>query len=359
MAERRQSSEEQGPDDGRGWTLGLVPSPEHCEQIASRIKDGLPETLRERSGFGGEWIVRIESDPLTGANVDIDDMLDAVAERKERAGWDVAIALSDLPIREGGTTIVAEGCSGRAVAVLSVPALGVIRIDTRVTDLVVELVRNLRERRETGEAPETDIRLTAPRVMGTLGLLAGMVYANRPWSLFPSFKTAVATAFATGGYGLIFTTLWEIGNTYGYGRLVALMIAAMTILVTWIILSHRLWETSRADVTQYQRSLYNATTVATIAVGVVFAYVIIFALLLLAAFIYIPQSMLESTIGEPALPMSYVRIAWVTSSVATIAGAIGASLENTEAVRKATFGWRQIYRWREYSDEVNGDSDSG
>jgi len=201
------------------------------------------------------------------------------------------------------------------------------------------------------EDEERNLRYTAPPLKGHIYLLTGMVYANRPWRLFPSFKTTVATAFATGGYGLIFTTLWEIGNAYGYGRLITLMIVAMSFLVGWIILSHRLWEPKDRDISGYLRSLYNAATLLTIATGVVFYYAVIFVLLLVAAIIYIPTGMLETTIGQEVTPINYVRIAWVTSSVATIAGAIGAGLEDSEAVQNATFGWRQSNRWRQHQQE--------
>jgi len=345
-----------GHGNTSGLTLGLVPSPVYSETIVKRITCELPDVLRRQSGWEGTWDLATEPDPLTGANVDIGKMLAAVISHKDRSRWDVAVALTDLPIREHGVTIIAEGQSGRKAAVLSVPALGVVQIDKRVMESIAHLVCEMGAEGGASDSDAIDIRWTAPRAFGTVGLLAGMVYANRPWSLFPSFKTTVATAFATGGYGLIFTTLWEIGNIYGYGRLVTLMVVAMTILVSWIIIAHQLWETNRTDVSQYQRSLYNATTVATIAVGVVFAYVLIFVLLLLAAVVYIPTSMLESTIDAPVMPMSYVRIAWVTASVATIAGAIGAGLEDSEAVRNATFGWRQINRWREYSRKTGDDS---
>jgi hypothetical protein len=199
-----------------------------------------------------------------------------------------------------------------------------------------------------------DLRYTSPPFRGHLRLLSGMVYANRPWLLFPSFKTAVATAFATGGYGLIFTTLWEIGNVYGYTRLVVLMFASMIILAVWIIGSHGLWERRREGVTTYVRRLYNTTTVLTIAAGVVFSYVVIFSLLLIAAVIYIPTTMLESTLGHPVSFINYLKIAWVTASVATIAGAVGAGLEDSDEVRNATFGWRQSNRWKQYQkDEEN------
>lgn len=351
MREREENTRQPEADH----VLGLVPSPDHCERIASRIKDTLPDRLKRAVPTGGPWKVSIESDPLTGSNVDIADILRSVEERRQKAGWDYAIALTDLPIRENGTTILAERASGQSVAILSVPALGVFQVDRKATRHLVRLTAQLAEEREKGDRPDdvsrTDVQIVRPRLFSTVKLLAGMVYANRPWSLFPSFRTTVATAFATGGYGLIFSTLWEIGNVYGYARLTTLMVVAMTILVSWIVIAHDLWERHREGVTQYERALYNATTVTTIAVGVVFAYSIIFVLLLFAAVVYIPASMLESKIGMAVTPMSYVRIAWVTSSVATIAGAIGAGLEKTEAVRNATFGWRQIARWKAHDQE--------
>jgi hypothetical protein len=128
----------------------------------------------------------------------------------------------------------------------------------------------------------------------------------------------------------------------------------MIILAVWIIGSHGLWERRREGVTTYVRRLYNTTTVLTIAAGVVFSYVVIFSLLLIAAGIYIPTTMLESTLGHPVSFINYLKIAWVTASVATIAGAVGAGLEDSDEVRNATFGWRQSNRWKQYQkDEEN------
>lgn len=342
----------------RTLTLGLVPSPDHCEKIASRIKDDLPDALRQKTDLDVDWSIEVETDPLTGANVHIEKMLDEINNRKDRQEWDYAIALIDLPVRKDGDSIISEGCSGNRVAVVSVPALGVIQLGSRISDHLAHLINVMNEGEEEERESRVDIIVKMHHSLGPLRLVSGMVYANRPWTLFPSFKTTVATAFATGGYGLIFTTLWEIGNLYGYVRLVGLMIAAMVILVSWIILAHNLWEAPRSDTTEYQRSLYNMTTVATIASGVVFSYAIIFVMLLAAAFVYIPSAMLESTIKMPVTFASYVRIAWITSSVATIAGAIGAGLEDSAAVRNATFGWRQLHRWEEYNKQNGDDSDS-
>jgi hypothetical protein len=349
------------------------------ERLARDIAKTLPDSLREEISDEVVWSVEVVSDPLTGSNVAVDDILDEIGEKKGAYGWDYAIALTDLPIRSEKRIIIARTGRDLDLGVISVPPLGAIRIHPRTRDMILELMDDLcsetlsedtpaRFMRSSharrgfdgdGENNASNLRYTAPPVWGNVKLLAGMVYANRPWRLFPSFKTTVATAFATGGYGLIFTTLWEIGNVYGYARLVTLMVTAMTILVVWIILSHNLWERPRDGIGRYLQALYNTSTVLTIASGVVFYYIAIFLLLLLAATIYIPAGMLQSTIGQDVTPINYVRIAWVTSSVATIAGAIGAGLEDTDAVRNATFGWRQSLRWQEHQQEIGNRDEDG
>src|SRR5690606_36576334 len=92
-------------------------------------------------------------------------------------------------------------------------------------------------------------------------------------------------------------------------------------------------------------------TLLTIATGVVFYYAVIFVLLLVAAIIYITTGMLDTTIGQEVTPIDYVRSAWVTSSCATIAGAIGAGTGCSGAGQNATFGWRQSNRWRQHQQE--------
>ncbi|CAN5664329.1 MAG: hypothetical protein M3494_18120 [Actinomycetota bacterium] len=79
-------------------------------------------------------------------------------------------------------------------------------------------------------------------VRSHLRLLAGMVLANRPWKIFPSFKGVLAAAFATGAYVLVTPTIWQFGDTFGWPRLSALMVISIAAMVVWLIVSHGLWE---------------------------------------------------------------------------------------------------------------------
>jgi hypothetical protein len=57
--------------------------------------------------------------------------------------------------------------------------------------------------RTTPTDDDVDVRFVSPTVRGHLRLLAGMVLANRPWKILPSFKSTVAAAFATAAYALV------------------------------------------------------------------------------------------------------------------------------------------------------------
>lgn len=73
--------------------------------------------------------------------------------------------------------------------------------------------------------------------------------ANSPWRLFLSFRTVIAASFATGAYALIFPTIWQLGDTFGWPHLVGLTVAAIVALILWMIVGHDLWErpTHEAD----------------------------------------------------------------------------------------------------------------
>lgn len=368
--EHASESEQTHQDQRRTVTLGLVPSPEHCERVAERIRDSLSELLNKYVNNDVDWKIAITPDPLSGSNVHASDLFSEVHHRLQKQEWDYAICLTDIPMRRDGQIVVADVDKDRNIGLISVSTLGVWTVSARVSSLIVHIMCNMHDASsETNDQtsnddvdlpnlsrhvveqiatadPEfgIDVRYLAPPRIGYIRLLMGMVYANRPWSLFPGFKTTIAAAFATGGYGLIFSTLWEMGDAYGLDRLIFLSFASTTMLVLWIILAHQLWEPTSAVPSPYLAALYNSTTILTIATAVVFAYVVVFLLLLFAAGVFIPTGMLEDTLQREVTPLDYVNIAWVTSSVATIGGAIGAGVEDSETVQNATFGWRQIRR---------------
>jgi hypothetical protein len=74
------------------------------------------------------------------------------------------------------------------------------------------------------------------------------------------------------------------------------------------------------------------------------AYAILFALIFVAAWVFVPGAYFQSILKHPVGLGEYLSLAWLATSLATVAGALGASLEDEERVRAASYGYRQRRR---------------
>jgi hypothetical protein len=86
--------------------------------------------------------------------------------------------------------------------------------------------------------------------------------------------------------------------------------------------------------------LFNLATSATVLTGVLALYAALLALSLLAALLLVVPHLLAHTLGHPVALRDYLEVAWLTSSLATVGGALGAGLESDEAVRRAAYTYR-------------------
>ena len=354
-------------------TLGLIPAPDIPEKIAADLASELPELLGRRVDGGVSWEVPVEVDPLTGTDREAPEILDACRERRQREGWDLAISLTDLPVYRQDTLVAADVSAQRGVAGLSLPALGAMRLRPRALELTLLLAGELYERtkehrpeqsparssQSTGsvgffrrvdppdedmKAIDVDARFAAPGVLGHLQVWSGMVLANRPWKMLPAFKGAIAAAFATGAYVLAISSMWLLADAVGFWRLLLLMVTAIVAMVVWIIIAHHLWERPEDRERREWAKLYNGVSVLTISAAVLLAYAILFLLLFVAAWIFVPGGYLQSTLKHPVGFGEYLTLSWLGASLATVAGALGASLEDEERVRAASYGYRQRRR---------------
>jgi hypothetical protein len=105
-----------------------------------------------------------------------------------------------------------------------------------------------------------------------------------------------------------------------------------------------------------QAVLYNAATALTLSVTVLFSYAVLFVLVLVAAVIFLDSGFLQSMLQHPVGLVDYARLAWMATSLATVAGALGSGLEDEETVREATYGYRQ--QRRNAPDDPEGGSDT-
>jgi hypothetical protein len=357
-------------------TLGLIAAPDIPQKIARELASELPDLLAKHVDGGVSWEVPVVVDPLTGTDQKAPEILDACRERRLGEGWDLALCLTDLPVYRSGTLVAADVSAKRGVAGLSLPALGALRLRQRARGLILRLAHELYDRtkeqgaddspalgsKATGsvgsfrrvdtpdedmKAIDVDVRFVAPGVLGHLRLWSGMVLANRPWKMLPAFKGAIAAAFATGAYVLAINSFWLLADAMGLWRLLTLMVVAMVAMVVWIIVAHHLWERPSDPEVRKWAPLYNGVSVLSISAAVLLAYAILFLLLFVAAWVFVPGDYFQSTLKHPVGVGEFLTLSWLGASLATVAGALGASLEDEERVRKASYGYRQRRRQEE------------
>ena len=330
-------------------------------EIANVLAEELPELLGERVDKGVVWEVMTAEEAPRGQ--DGAELLDAARKRMLNEDWDVAICLTDLPLQAHGRPVVIDASTADGVGVVSLPGLGQAQPRHRAREAVVALVGHLIEPGDRpGAARETatesaralptgspapapgqagpGVRLLSPRARGNLRLLIGMVRANRPWRLFLGLPRALSATVAAAAIAMVNVTGWQLGDTFGIGRLCLLIVGVLTVMVSWLILAHGLWERSPAVASGDQVRLFNAVTVLRLAFGGLCLFVVVFAAGLLAAELFIDGDFLGAKLGHSVGLADYVRLAWVVASAGVLGGAIGSAWEGHQAVRDAAYGRR-------------------
>lgn len=361
------------------FVLGLVTDPDLPTAIGTKLTEGLTEWLGERTGRS--WRVELVADPITAGEADSARILEAVTGYLRQRDWAYAICVTDLPMLLRDRPLLAEVNTGNGAAMVSLPALGglstrhglrlllrrllgeLLGTDVpvnRVSSRLLPVRRSSTERTDSTASPQVDVRYTVAPVRGWSRLIAGMVRANRPWRLIFGLSSALAAALATSAFGLSSSTIWQIGDLLEPSRRILAAVASVVLLVFWLIAAHRLWERGKHREPGFRRlaALYNASTVATLFIGVAVLYVGLFLVNLGIAAFLVPTSLLTSNLGHPVDFASYLNLAWGFTTMGVIAGAMGSSLESDSAVRQAAYGYREERRRREYRQEGSGQEES-
>lgn len=346
----------------------LLSDPDLPTELAQRLAGELPGALTRRVADGVSWVVEVRPNPLAGhEQLDVTHMVDAVGDVMPDGGWDIGVCVTDLPRRTGTEPVAAEVSAPDGLALVSVPALGGLRLPGRLREAVVRLVAELHGRPPAGDqepsAPRRWRRLVAqpgtrfvmPGARGRLRLLAGMVRANRPWRLFLGLSKALAGVVATAAIVLLNSTSWKLGATLPLWKLTLFGILAVAALVAWLVVEHDLWERPAGRQERDQATLYNAATVLTLTLGVLCAAVALYLTLLAVSVFVLERPVVEQLIQQPIDAADRARMAWFMATTAILGGALGSGLEHDSVVRRAAYGERQ--RQRRHQTAAASDSD--
>jgi hypothetical protein len=341
--------------------VGLRAEPQ-LRDLAERIADDLAAGLARR--FPDiEWRVELGEGAAKDPHARIVELVRGARDELLDRGWDLIICLTDIPLLSEGRPLTAHASATDGVALISVPALGAIDVEDRVREAALDLIEGLvgeddeddEDRRErvrkrleelaspigSAQVREDDtIRFSNAVIRGNLRLLVGMVRANHPWRVAVKLSRAVIAALGTAAYVLASTGFWTLAHHMTWPRLLGLTLAALVITSTALIVAHGLWEHSSTPHTRERVVLFNTVTTLTIAIGVATLYVALLAFSVIVAFSLIPPAAVQDQIGPAPATTDYLHLAWLGTSLATLAGALGSLVESDLAVREAAYGYR-------------------
>ncbi|MFJ8129809.1 hypothetical protein [Streptomyces hydrogenans] len=351
----------------------LLADPDAPTEIAQRMARTLPDRLAERSGGGRRFDVEVVSEPFTAGTEDLSTVTRRIMDRGSEGNGGVVVALTDLPLHSHGRKLVVDLSHEHGWALLSLPALGGLRLQTRARQAVEEAVLSLVGPRVTGaegppgsrpprgpfsgrlapvrpgrigEEETADLRYVVSGPRGYLRVLFGMVRANRPWRLVPGLSKALAAALATGAVATVNSTVWTLATSLSTPRLVIAMVGSVALMIGWLIVDANLWHRT-GEVSPEARkraALYNVSTVMTVGIGVVVCYAGLVVVNLVWALFILNDRSFASTTRTPLHAPEYWTLSWFVASVATVGGALGSGLESDEAIRAAAYSKREQER---------------
>jgi hypothetical protein len=357
--------------------LGLVAPSGTPRELADQIAAELPGELGSRLG-DMNWQVRVQGAERADTTPSTEALKQAVWRRMQDEGWDLAVGLTDLPLRANRRPVTAHASATYRVGLLSVPALGARSVPRRAMQAVLNLVEGLlgeevgggsdagdagrahrmRQRLDELRSPlgrnradeDGTIAFVGATLRGNLRLLVGMVRANQPARVIARLSSALAVSLGTAAYAMSSSSIWTLSDGMAWPRLALLGAAAIITLCVVLVLAHGLWERASGPDDRQAVVLFNLTTSATLGLAVLTLYASLLALSVAGGAGLIPPAVYHGSVGHTPAVADYLKLGWLAATIATAASALGSLVESDESVREAAY--------RHHSDaRTEGDQD--
>jgi hypothetical protein len=332
--------------------VGLVISGGVTTATSETVADHVRQVMNERVP-DVRWDVQVLIERVVQPPADGLDLVEAVRRMVLDRDWDVAVCVTDLPLHRGRRPVVAHTSPIHGVGIISLPALGPTGRTHRLGELAVTVLEHLfgadndneadsaalgqRAEQAATDVDEQGAGFTARVITGNVRLLSGMVRANQPWRLTLRLSRALTAAAAAGVFALITPDLWRMADTFGTLRLAGVGIGSVVAITAAIMIGAQLWERPVSRRSREQVMLFNIATTTTVVIGVAAFYATVFALACAAAAVLVVPAGLSDALGHRVAWPDYLELAWLTCSLATLAGALGAGLEDDDVIRHAAY----------------------
>src|SRR5258705_5736851 len=122
--------------------VGVVADPGVARAAAEELMRSLPAALAERFP-DVEWRVELAETELATPSADARELIERVWQLMLQEDWDLAIAITNLPLRAGRRPVTAHASATHGVGLVSLPALGVVGVERRLRTAVLHLIDGL------------------------------------------------------------------------------------------------------------------------------------------------------------------------------------------------------------------------
>ncbi|MBP2367880.1 hypothetical protein [Pseudonocardia parietis] len=370
MTEIAEPTELEPGSQSREVVVGVLADPDLPTAVADRLEGSLGAKLPEQlAHVPVRWRIEVARDAFE-MHSGYERLLDRARERVHTSDWNLAVCLTDAPLRDAHGVVLAEIGGDDSTAVVSLPAIGGVDVVRRTRRLVAILVEHLaagvlavdgtrselrgdrRLRRARAlhvvNPSETDIgsKIVLGYRLGLARLLLGMTRANRPWRLAWGLSAALGGSLAGSAFGVLYSSIWMLADSLSEWRIVLVCVGAIAIYVLWLITSHGLWQT---PITSTRRDdvptiLRNLSTLLTVTLGALVFFTVLFAGVLVACLLVITPDYLATNLGHPSGFGDYLDTALMATVMGMVAGAVGSGLEDDTTIRQATYGYRERQR---------------
>src|SRR4051794_32949512 len=351
-------SDERGRDGA--VVLGLLAPSGVPRELADVIAAELPGQLANRLG-DVNWQVRVAGEERADTTPTSEALTQAVRRRMQEEGWDLAVALTDLPLRANRRPVTAHASAMYRVGLLSVPALGARSVPRRAMRAVLNLVEGLlgeevgrgsnadgtgrldrmRQRLDELQSPlapsraEEDgtIAFVGATLRGNVRLLAGMVRANQPERVIARLSRALAVSLGTAAYAMTSSSIWMLSHGMAWPPPPLLAAASIITLCVVLVLAHGLWERASGQDDRQSVVLFNLATSVTLGLAVLTLYAGLLALSVVRGAGLIPPTVYHGSVGHTPAVADYLKLGWLAATIATAASALGSLIESDEDER--------------------------
>jgi hypothetical protein len=166
------------------------------------------------------------------------------------------------------------------------------------------------------------------------------VLANRPWRLVRDLSKVLVAILGSAGFFVVNSNAWLIANGQSFARLLLIAMVALVGLGTWLLVAHSLWEPPADSDHPVLTRRINTATVLTLLLGLLFAYMVLYVVVLAAMGLVVPGGVMDSSLSHAAEFGDYAAAAWFAASMAIVVGAIGSGLETSDEVRETISRYR-------------------